>query len=193
MPPARGRAAQPEHGKYAQTVCRWRVADKHRLVAPTPYRKPVLILFISMVSTEQMHSTSRGQHWVMNALTKHSWISKGPVGKTPVCISCPRMLLQRDIGTCGLGEHHSWKRTIFGCVWGSSSSAVQFKSGVMAEVSPIADKATSVVKGKLCATTEQEGCALWVLDQKARCCTPVGDTCFLLKACKFLRKKRNSK
>lgn len=59
---------------------------------------------------------------------------------------------------------------------------MQFKSGVMAEVSPIADKATSVVKGKLCATTEQERCALWVLDQKARCCTPVGDTCFLLNA-----------
>lgn len=107
MPPARGHAAQPEHGKYARTVCRWCVADKHRLVAPTPYRKPVLILFISMIRTEQMHSASRGQLWVMNALTKHSWISKGPVGKMPVCISCPCMLLQRDIGTCGLGEHRS--------------------------------------------------------------------------------------
>lgn len=101
MPPARGHVTHSEHGKCAWIVCKCCVADKHRLVTPTAHWESVLILWISRVTTKQMHSLCRGQVWIMNALSKYLWISEGRAEKLPASVSHPCMWVWADI-------RHKW-------------------------------------------------------------------------------------
>lgn len=97
MPPARGHVTHSEHGKCAWIVCKCCVADKHRLVTPTAHWESVLILWISRVTTKQMHSLCRGQVWIMSALSKYLWISEGRAEKLPASVSHPCMWVWADI------------------------------------------------------------------------------------------------